>query len=92
VGYLLLRIQLKPGTLLTVDVKTDGQWVSPRMLNQYPGIGVETWETISVPVHGQLEILSISIAEINDLETTPEYRMDLDWIKAFIQNTPIAEK
>ncbi len=85
VQSLQFHARIQPGTYLTIDVKVEGQWVSPRFVSYYPGAGI--WETISVPVNGQLDAVAVSIGEKSESGITEEYRVDLDWIKAVVHDT-----
>ncbi len=82
VSVIKMRVRVSSGTRLTVDVIRNGELVSPRFLNYYPGTG--DWEEIIIPVGGVLNSLTIGIGESGEGSTTPAYRVEIDWIKAIV--------
>lgn len=78
-----MRVRIYPGTRLTADVDVDGELVSPRFLNYYPGTG--DWEEVIIPVGGTLNSLTIGIGEWSEGDNSPSYRVEIAWIKAIVE-------
>jgi len=80
---LKMWVRIRPGTRLTVDVVKDRELVSPRFLNYYPG--TSDWEEIIIPVAGTLHSVTIGMSEPGEGGNTPSYRVEIDWIKAIVE-------
>jgi len=80
-----LRAYVMPGTRLTIDTVVNGELVSPRFLENYPGTG--EWEWITIPVGGELDALTISIAEQSAERYTEHYELQIGWIRAMVVDT-----
>lgn len=78
-----IRVKISQGTSFTVDILKDGQTVTPRFLNYYPGSG--TWEELIIPVDGRLDGIILGISEPSPPLPTPTYRIEIDWIKAIVK-------
>jgi hypothetical protein len=79
-----MRVRISPGSRLTIDIVRNGELISPRFLNYYPGVGTGEWEEVVIPVRGKLNNITVGISEADQNSVTPNHHIDIDWIKVLI--------